>query len=90
MTMKTEEVRARISPSRKKHVKVILDELGLNHSEAISMFYAQIELHEGIPFDVKLTHKPNKTTEKVLSDSKKGINVKSFKSKEALYKDLGL
>lgn len=72
---------------RKQHVEAILEKLGMNHSEAINLFYAQVELLKGLPFDVRI---PNKITGKVLSDSKKGKNVKTFNSKDELFKDLGL
>jgi len=68
-------------------VEVVLRKLGMNHSEAINLFYAQVELLKGLPFDVRI---PNKITEKVLSDSKKGKNVKVFNSKDDFFKDIGL
>ena len=84
---KTSEVRSRMSAKRKQHVATILDQLGMNHSEAINLFYAQIELLKGLPFDVRI---PNEATASVLKDSKAGKNIKHFSSKEAMFKDLGL
>jgi len=80
-------VRSRINSRRKDHVGRILKKLGMNHSEAINLFYAQIELLEGLPFNVRI---PNELTQKVLSDSKKGKNLKGFHTKEEFFEDLGL
>jgi DNA-damage-inducible protein J len=65
----------------------IFGALGLSATEAITLFYKQVELNDGLPFAVKL---PNKLTRRVIMDSSKGKNLKKFKSKEALYKDLGI
>ena len=49
---KTAIIRARIDSQRKARVSKILDELGITPSQAINMFYAQIERRRGIPFPV--------------------------------------
>ena len=43
-----------MAPELKSHVEGIFGSLGLNPSQAIVMFYRQVELHNGLPFDVKL------------------------------------
>ena len=55
---KSEMVRARIEPRLKKSVDGIFTSLGMNASQAIVMFYQQVELHQGLPFDVRLPPKP--------------------------------
>lgn len=67
--MKTATVQARIEPQLKKNVEAILASLGLSASEAIAMYYRQIEHHEGLPFKVKV---PNKKLRKALEDSSAG------------------
>lgn len=47
-------IRARIEPKAKDQAEEILKNLGLNPTEAISMFYYQIILKRGIPFSVSL------------------------------------
>ena len=47
-------IRARIEPKAKNAAEEILKSLGLNPTEAISMFYYQIILKRGIPFAVSL------------------------------------
>jgi DNA-damage-inducible protein J len=57
---KTSNIYARIEPDVKEKAEQILRTLGIPTSNAINMFYNQIILQEGIPFDVKLPskHKP--------------------------------
>lgn len=54
MTTKSAMIRARIEPKTKDAAEEILKNLGLNPTEAISMFYYQIILKRGIPFSVSL------------------------------------
>lgn len=49
--------------------------------------YIQVKPSKDRPSDVEI---PNETTKKVLSDSKKGKNVKAFNTKDELFKDRGL
>ena len=51
---KTATVRALIEPDKKEKVSKILHRLGLNHSEAINIYYSLIEECKGLPFDLKL------------------------------------
>ena len=71
----------------KNGVGKILQQLGLNHSTAINMYYRLILAQKGIPFEVKL---PNKKTLKAIDDIKKGKNVKKFDTAEELFEDLGI
>lgn len=51
---KSTTVRALIEPQKKENVSRILKRLGMNHSEAINVFYSLIEEYEGLPFDVRV------------------------------------
>lgn len=55
---KTANLYARIEPDVKEKAEMILDALGIPASNAINMFYKQIILHKGIPFEVKLPSGP--------------------------------
>ena len=56
---KTANLYARIEPKLKEEAESILAELGIPASNAITMFYRQIILQQGLPFEVKLpTAKP--------------------------------
>lgn len=57
MASKTANLYARIEPNVKEQAESILSALGIPVSNAINMFYKQIILHRGIPFDVKLPYR---------------------------------
>ena len=54
MTQKSANIYARIEPDIKKQAEDILSSLGVSASSAINMFYKQIILKKGIPFDITL------------------------------------
>ena len=66
---KTGTIRARIEPRLKQEVEKLFEEMGLTTTEAITLFYRQVKLRNGLPFNIVI---PNKTTEKVF----KGTDVK--------------
>ena len=51
---KSANLYARIEPDVKEQAESILASLGIPASNAINMFYKQIILQRGLPFDVKL------------------------------------
>lgn len=51
---KTANLYARIEPDVKEEAESILNALGIPVSNAINMFYKQIILQRGIPFEMKL------------------------------------
>ena len=54
---KTANIYARIEPEVKKEAEEILATLGIRVSDAINIFYKQIILQGGLPFDVKIPKK---------------------------------
>ena len=48
----------RIEPEVKEQAESILSTLGIPASSAVNMFYKQIILRNGLPFDVKIPEKP--------------------------------
>ena len=68
----------------KTKVEKILTDMGMTPDEAVNLFYSQILLHNGLPFDVKI---PNKTTILAMNDTeqKKG---KTFNSVDDFLQDL--
>ena len=75
-------VHSRIQPEIKEQAERILQRLGLSPTEAIRMFYTQIALRNGLPFDVAI---PNVETIKVMDDSRNGHNLERFDSIENLF-----
>jgi len=85
MTAKTAFIRARMEPTLKYNVEAILEQIGLNQTEAIRLFYKQIELCRGLPFKIEI---PNAQTRKAIKDSIKGENQKRFSNVGELFEDL--
>ena len=81
-SMKTAAVHSRIQPEIKEKAEGILQRLGLSPTEAIRMFYMQIALRNGLPFDVAI---PNDETIKALEDSRNGRNLERFDSTDELF-----
>ena len=54
MAAKSANLYARIEPDVKEQAESILSTLGIPASNAINMFYKQIILQRGLPFEVKI------------------------------------
>ncbi len=80
--MKTAAVHTRIQPEIKEKAESVLHQLGLSPTEAIRMFYTQIALRKGLPFDVNI---PNDETELALKDSRMEKNLEKFDSIDELF-----
>lgn len=83
---KSANLYARIEPDLKENAEAILNVLGISASIAITMFYKQIVMHNGIPFELKIPNHPldinkitedefNKEIEKGLQDVENGNTI---------------
>jgi len=81
--MKTQTT-IRVEESSYQQAKEILSKMGLNYSQAISVFNNMIVLNKGLPFELKI---PNNDTKQALHEleTKKG---KTFKNVDQLFDDL--
>ena len=84
---KTEMIRARIEPNLKQDVENIFKGLGLTTTEAISLFYHQVKLWKGLPFEVRL---PNSTTIQTFRDTDAGKNLVHCEDAEDMFNKLGI
>jgi DNA-damage-inducible protein J len=80
-------VRARIEPGLKTEVEAIFQKIGLNASEAITVFYSHVKLSGGIPFEVKV---PNRATRRAIEESRKRKGLVRSKSTAEMFKELGI
>ena len=80
----TTTIQARIDAESKEQAKKILDFLGLTMSEAISLYFKQIVLCRGIPFEIKI---PNKATLEAMRELETGKG-KKFATAKDLLEDL--
>ena len=85
MTTKTAFVRARMEPTIKKRAEVILSQIGISPSEAISVFYRRIVSDKGIPFSLNV---PNAETRKAIKEVRGRKNLKSYSSTEEMFVDI--
>ena len=53
----TATVHVRIDNDLKNNAEMIFAKLGLTSSDAVKLFYKQVELHGGLPFEVKIPAK---------------------------------
>lgn len=86
---KSANLYVRIEPEIKEQAEKILSTLGIPASNAINMFYKQVILHRGLPFEVKI---PDRTstdismleTEELHAELEKGYaDMKAGRTKDA-------
>ena len=82
---KSAMIRARIEEKLKVDVGKVFEKLGLSTTEAITLFYRQIKLHNGLPFNVKI---PNKTTKQTFTETDKKKNLVKAEDVESLFDKL--
>ena len=102
MAAKSANLYARIEPEVKEQAESILSALGIPASNAINMFYKQIILQRGLPFEVKiLSARPidmsalseeqmNAELEKGYEDMKAGRTKSASKAFSDIRKDYNL
>ena len=84
---KTATVRARLEPRLKDHAESVFHRLGLNSTQAITIFYRQVELRGGLPFDVAI---PTATTRRTFDATDAGRDLVVCKNAEDMFKRLGI
>ena len=68
-------IHARIEPNLKQEAEAMLSSLGLNMTQAITLFLQQVKYQRGLPFEVKL---PNTQTQNIMQEVLDGENVDDF------------
>jgi len=84
---KAATVRARVEPDLKRRVESLFHRLGISATEAITLFYRQVDLRKGLPFDVVI---PNETTRRTMDDTDAGRNLILCKDADDMFKKLGI
>ena len=82
--MGTTTINARIDDATKAQAVDILRSLGMNTSQAITLFFKQIIYNRGIPFELKI---PNRETSNAITELESGKGAR-FASVDDLFKDL--
>ena len=84
---KISTVRARIEPELKADVEKLFKELGISTTEAINLFYRQVKLRNGFPFNVVI---PSKMTERVFKDTDAKRNLIRCEDANDMFQKLGI
>ena len=84
---KSAMVRARLEPDLKDRAETIFHRLGLNATQAITMFYRQVELRDGLPFDVVV---PSATTKRTMAATDAGRDLVVCEDADDMFDKLGM
>jgi DNA-damage-inducible protein J len=84
---KSAMVRARLEPTLKDHVETVSQRLGLNATQAITIFYKQVQLRDGLPFDVVV---PTGTTQRAFAASEAGRDLVVCVDADDMFRELGI
>ena len=84
---KSAMLRARLEPELKNHAEAIFRRLGLNSTQAITMFYRQVEMRKGLPFNVAI---PSATTLRTFEATDEGRDLVVCKDADDMFKKLGI
>jgi DNA-damage-inducible protein J len=87
MMSKTAMVRARLEPDLKNRAESVFHRLGLNATQAITIFYRQVELRDGLPFDVVV---PTATTKRAFEASETGRDLVVCDDADDMFRKLGI
>ena len=80
---KSSTIRARMEPDLKDKAEYVFRKLGLTTTQALTLFYKQVELRNGLPFDVAI---PNETTRRTLADPDSGRNLVVCEDADDMFK----
>ena len=76
-----------MEPDLKDKAEYVFRKLGLTTTQALTLFYKQVELRNGLPFDVAI---PNETTRRSLADTDSGRNLVVCENADDMFKKLGI
>ena len=82
---RTATVRARVEPRLKADVESLLHRLGMTTTEAISLFFVQMQLRQGLPFPVEV---PTEETRKTFEATDRGEGLNTYESLDLMFEAL--
>ena len=80
-------ISARIDPDLKQNAESVFEDLGLTASQAITLFYKQVEMAQGLPFPVRL---PSAMPVEALRQAQDRRELATFNTIDDLIEDLGV
>ena len=82
---KTDTLNIRIEPELKKEVETILNDLGMNIADAVTIFLKQVVLTDGIPFTIRKPKFNKETLEAIEEADKIMEHPENYKSYNSVY-----
>lgn len=79
--------RARMDSDLKEEAERILAECGLSATQGINLFYRQVVLRRGLPFEVRI---PNAESRSAMREVETGEGLVRSRSEEELFRDLDI
>ena len=83
----TTTIKAQIESGLKDKAEYVFHKLGLSTSQAITLFFRQVELRQGLPFDVVI---PNEITNRTLDNTDAGRDLIICKDADDMFEKLGI
>ena len=84
---KSAMIRARVDPGLKDEVENVFEQLGLSATQAITLFYQQVKLNHGLPFDVRI---PNAVTLRTFAETDASENIIHCDDAQGMFAHLGI
>ena len=84
---KSAMVRARMEPELKEHAEKIFRDLGLSVTQAITLFYRQVEMQNGLPFNLVI---PTSETLRTFEATDSGQDVVVCEDSNDMFDKLGI
>ena len=84
---KSAMVRARIEPELKENAEKVFQKLGISVTQAITIFYKQVEMRNGLPFDVVI---PTNETARTFEATDAGKDLVVCKDANDMFENLGI
>ena len=84
---KSAMIRARVDPNLKDEVENVFEQLGLSATQAITLFYQQVKLNHGLPFDVRI---PNAVMQRTFAETDAGENIVPCDSAQDMFAQRGI
>lgn len=84
---KSATIRAQVEPELKQAAESVFHQLGISATQAITLFYQQVQQDGSLPFEASI---PNRVTRRTLENSDAGKDLVRCESATDMFNRLGL
>ena len=81
---KTVQMNVRIEADLKHKTERVLEKLGLSTTQAVTLFFKQVSIRKGLPFDVSI---PNAESREAIGGALSGRILHKSKNTDSLFKE---